>query len=139
FPISLVWHSDGRSTLAHLLQDALRARRPEGVLDAAGDFMLERLDDTLEVLARAPGRAMWDEMKENATRAGQPGGGALMTLELLARLRRTLPFRLHLVGHSAGAILLAPLVRWLHRRGQPVDSCTLWAPACTMALFQQSY
>ena len=31
------------------------------------------------------------------------------------------------------------LVRWLRAQGQAIDSCTLWAPACTMDVFRQDY
>jgi hypothetical protein len=36
-------------------------------LDTTKDFVLDRLDDALEPLARSlGGKALWDEMKENA-------------------------------------------------------------------------
>ncbi|MBI2768047.1 MAG: C1 family peptidase [Burkholderiales bacterium] len=155
YPISFVWHSDYWSTLTNLLQDAMRRRRPEGALTAAKDFLLDRLDDTLEILARElTGKASWNQMKQNALAASLPGGGARMALDHLAALSRRMKFRLHIVGHSAGAIFNAPLVRLLtapagpiasgYLRGQQglgmqVDSCTLWAPACTTALFKQAY
>ena len=139
YPISFVWHSDLWSTVGYLLEDALRRRRPEGALTAARDFLLDRIDDTLELLARIPGKAAWDQMKQNARGAMQPGGGALLALQQLVELRRTLPFKLHIVGHSAGAIFQAGVVRWLHAQGQALDTCTLWAPACTMETFRQDY
>src|SRR5690606_27706725 len=100
YPVSFVWHSDFWSTLGHVLQDALRRRRPEGALSAARDFMLDRIDDTLEVLAHLPGRTAWEQMKGNARGAMQPGGGALLALQHLVALRREVPFQLHVVGHS---------------------------------------
>ena len=36
------------------------------MLDDLKDFMLDRMDDTLESVARPLGKACWDEMKENA-------------------------------------------------------------------------
>ncbi|HEY8357127.1 MAG TPA: C1 family peptidase [Ramlibacter sp.] len=83
YPVSFVWHSDLWSTVTALLEDALRRRRPEGALTAARDFLLDRVDDTLEVLARIPGKLAWDQMKQNARGAMQPGGGALLALEQL--------------------------------------------------------
>ena len=156
YPISFVWHSDYWSTITNILQDAMRRRRPEGVLGAAKDFLLDRLDDTLEILARSlTGKASWDEMKENALAAGStPQGGARMALDLLATLKTQMDFKLHIVSHSAGSIFHAPLVRLLtaparkiasgYLQGQtgygmPVDTCTLWAPAVTTELFKQAY
>jgi hypothetical protein len=44
-----------------------------------------------------------------------------------------------MVGHSAGSILLAPVVKLLTDRGLKVQTCTLWAPACTVDLFRSTY
>ncbi|RYY81035.1 MAG: peptidase C1, partial [Comamonadaceae bacterium] len=131
YPVSFIWHSDLWSTITALLEDTLRKRRPEGVLTSARDFMLDRIDDTLEVLARIPGKAAWDQMKQNARGAMEPRGGALLALRELVALRQKQPFRLHVVGHSAGAIFQSGVVRWLAAQGQVIDTCTLWAPACT--------
>ena len=155
YPISFIWHSDYWSTLTNIIEDAMRRRRPEGALTAAKDFLLDRLDDTLEIVARAlTGKASWDEMKENALGASLAGGGALMALEHLSALHQRMPFKLHVVGHSAGSIFQAPLVRLLtapagpiksgYLRGRKgygigVDTCTLWAPACTTQLFKDAY
>ena len=155
YPISFVWHSDYWSTLTDLLEDAMRRRRPEGVLTEAKDFLLDRLDDTLELLARGlTGKASWDEMKENALGASNAPGGARLALEQLAALHARMPLQIHLVGHSAGSIFLAPLLRLLTAPAGPiatgylagesglgldVSTCTLWAPAATMDLFKQAY
>ena len=156
YPLGFVWHSDYWSAITNILQDAMRRRRPEGALGAAKDFLLDRLDDTLEIVARKfTGKASWDEMKENALAAGSTkGGGARMALDLLATLRTTMDFKLHVVSHSAGAIFHAPLVRLLTAPakkiasgylqgetgyGMPVNTCTLWAPAITTELFKQAY
>lgn len=143
YPLSFVWHSDYWSTLTSMLEDAMRRRRPEGGLTAAKDFLLDRLDDTLELLARGlTGKASWDEMKENALAAGTPDGGTHLALRHLAALHRRTPLQVHVVGHSAGSIFLAPAVRQLTAEGGlalPVHTCTLWAPAITMDLFKQAY
>ncbi len=155
YPIGFIWKSDYWSTVSSILQDAMRRRRPEGALTAAKDFLLDRLDDTLEIVARAlTGKASWDEMKENALGASLTGGGAVTALDHLAALHRRVPFKLHVVGHSAGSIFHAPIVRMLtapagtiesgYLKGQRgygigLDTCTLWAPACTTQLFKDAY
>ena len=53
YPLAFIWRTDFWTTITNILEDAVRRRRPEGVLDAAKDFMLDRLDDALEPLARA--------------------------------------------------------------------------------------
>lgn len=152
YPISFIWHSDYWSTLTNMLEDALASRRDEGILDAVKDFMLDRIDDALEVIARhLTGKAEWDEMKENAFGATNSGlGGARMLAMRLARfIAKHRDAEVHLIGHSAGSIFHAPLVELLtgtggagsSRRGLglKIESCTLWAPACHMDVFDRSY
>jgi hypothetical protein len=104
--------------------------------------MLDRLDDALEPLARTlTGKAQWDEMKENALWATEkPNGGVQTALKHLTALLKADPtIELHVVGHSAGSIFHAPLIKSLTDQGITVASCTLWAPACTIELFNRTY
>jgi hypothetical protein len=148
YPLSFIWKTDYFSTLGYILQDALGKRRTEGILDAAKDFMFDRLDDALEPVARlATGKASWDQMKQNALAATAPpgngcpdGGGVYQFVQALDRLCTRYPsLELHIAGHSAGSIFLGGLVRLLRERGRAIRTCTLWAPACTMALFEDDY
>lgn len=145
YPFTFIWHSDYWTTVKNVLDDAFRRRRPEGALDAAKDFMLDRLDDALEPLARVlSGKAAWDEMKENALGATEnTKGGARAVVAHLKRLIDKLPPakapKIHLVGHSAGSIFHAPFLTALNDAEIDVESLTLWAPACTVELFKQHY
>jgi hypothetical protein len=155
YPLAFIWKTDYWTTITNVLQDAVRRRRPEGVLDASKDFMLNRLDDALEPIARTfTGMTEWTEMKENAIQASTAAaGGARFVAERLAELVARDGYEIHVVGHSAGSILHAPLVQKLATRGRiatgplkgedglgiPVRTCTLWAPACTVALFDETY
>jgi hypothetical protein len=157
YPLAFIWKTDYWTTLSNMLADATRRRRPEGVLDSLKDFMLDRLDDALEPLARVlTGKASWDEMKENALMStSTPDGGARLVAELVAALVREHKAELHIVGHSAGSIFHAPLLQYLTSArdirsgplasaklkglGVSVATCTLWAPACTMQLFKETY
>ncbi|HEY9603976.1 MAG TPA: C1 family peptidase [Allocoleopsis sp.] len=155
YPISFIWRTDAWTTVENILQDALSSRRPEGIIDNTKDFMLDRLDDTLEPLTRLTGKAFWDEMKENAILATKSAeGGARIAAGHIAKLLKDDPsIELHLVGYSAGSIFHAPLVQLLTTSGKiasgpmqgetgyglKITSCTLWVPACTTALFKQAY
>jgi papain like protease len=156
YPISFLWQTDFLSTLKDILADAVRHRRPEGVLDSTKDFMLNRLDDALEPLARAlSGRLEWLQMQQNAVQATATGaGGARLAAARIAALMDADPtVEVHLVAHSAGSILFGPLLELLATRGAIADgelagtdglgrtiaTCTLWAPACTMAFFDRHY
>jgi hypothetical protein len=140
YPLTFIWKMDYWNTIKNILQDAFSRRRPEGVLDSAKDFMLDRFDDAMEPLARVlSGKSVWDEMKENALRATQSeeGGARLVVKRLADLLKDHRKLKVHVVGHSAGSIFHASLVTALDEAGIPIESCTLWAPACTVGLFKE--
>ena len=142
YPVSFIWHSDYWSTLKAMLEDAVMKRRPEGFMDAGKDFMLDRLDDALEPLARMfTGKAQWDEMKENALAATKEerGGARLAAGYVKAFVESHRGAEIHMTGHSAGAIFLGAVVELLASWGLTVKTCTVWAPACTMTFFKEHY
>lgn len=157
YPVSFIWHSDAWSTLTNVLREALTKRKPEGIIDAAKDFLLDRLDDALEPLARTlTGKLLWDDMKENAllSTTGKNGGARLAVREI-AKLSEAYgdALEIHMIGHSAGSIFHAPLIELLTTTGKisggpmkgingvglKINTCTLWAPACTIELFKNHY
>ena len=108
--------------------------------------MLDRLDDALEPLARAiGGKSQWDEMKENAISASQPGGGLALVADLLADLTRRFPAlqRSSRCVTARDRSLSAASSSGSRPAGgqKPVDieTCTLWAPACTMDVYRNQY
>lgn len=142
YPLAFIWHSDFWTTLKNILGDAVRRRRPEGFLDGAKDFLLDRIDDMLEPLARAlTGRAQWKEMKENAVMASDPGGAAWLVARHLADLVKQFPdLEINFIGHSAGSVFHGPLLRLVTQTHKlKVNTCTLWAPACTVPFFKSDY
>ncbi|HEY9541575.1 MAG TPA: C1 family peptidase, partial [Luteimonas sp.] len=165
YPLCFVWKTDFWTTLGNILKDAARPRS-EGLIEKAKDLLLDRLDDTLEPLARViGGKAVWDEMKENAllstTAVARGMDGRLVESGGAAQVARLLDewagqddaVELHLAAHSAGSILLAPLLQLLTSKGQIIGgpahgmlgmdrriaSVNLWAPAITMDMFLMSY
>lgn len=141
YPLAFIWKTDYWTTLTNMLKDVMRRRRPEGPLDAALDFMLDRIDDFIEPLAGVlTGKAQWNEMKENAMLASASGGAAKAVIDHIAALKKTHPnLEIHLVGHSAGSILLGAMLPLLKSKRLGAASCTLWAPACTAAFFNRHY
>jgi hypothetical protein len=141
YPVAFIWHSDFWSTLKNILGEALGQRQSEGIFDKAKDFMLDRVDDTLEPIARyIGGRAQWAEMTENATAATtHRKGGARIVIQALKTLLATNPnIEIHVAGHSAGSVFMGPVVREIAKFAK-VATCHLWAPACTTAFFKQHY
>jgi len=145
--VGFVWHTDYLTTLEEILHDVITQIKPEGAFGATKDFLLDRLDDTLEPIARvASGKMEWDKMKSNAmdSTQGQNGGARIAANAIkayfdgLSAVDRA-NFEIHLVGHSAGSIFLAPLIQYIASLGLPIQTCTLWGPACTVDVFTQYY
>jgi len=139
YPVHFMWETGLMETIRNIVEDARRNRRFGGLWDEARDRFLDLLDDAIELATRNLGRPIWAQMKDNAIRASDTSGGADMFAGRLADYQANgNKFNLHLVGHSAGSILLGRLVPELYRWGLKVNSFTLYAPACTLDLFEES-
>lgn len=140
YPIAFVWNTDYWSILKNILREALGRRKSEGIFDGVKDFMLDRLDDTLEPIARKlTGRAQWCEMKENALWATlKSGGGARIVADEIKKLLKNHDVEIHTIAYSAGSVFMAPLLKRLSTF-TTIKTCTLWAPACTVDLFREYY
>ena len=140
FPIFLMWETDLWSTLKGRLQDVLEGQpRPTGgFFDRVMDWWNQRL----EKLLAKPGTAIWSEMKQNAdaiSNTAESGGiklyKACQQSPYFADLTKV---RLHLVGHSAGAILHSHVVDRLGGRGWNFESVNFMAPAVRVDLFKKT-
>jgi len=80
-------------------------------------------------------------MKQNARAAGTLSTPTLgMVADNLLSLKAQFPdLEIHLMGHSAGSILLGYLLDHLVSRKMSIHSCTLFAPACTMRFALKHY
>ncbi|BAO45243.1 C1 family peptidase [Thiolapillus brandeum] len=98
-------------------------------------------DRFVEGLLRKPGTLVWEEMKKDARRAFEPEGAASNALVLFLRQfkRQGKAMKLHLVGHSTGAIAIGHLLRTLSRRQLEFQTCSLMAPACTLDWYERAY
>ncbi|HET7729120.1 MAG TPA: C1 family peptidase [Usitatibacter sp.] len=136
FPIFLMWESDLASTLASRLEDlVLAAPRPVG---GPLESLQRWWDERLEGMLAPAGTQLWNEMKDNARRmSGAADSGARILFEQLARsgVAAKHPLRLHLVGHSAGAIALAWLIDRLAAEGRDFETVTFLAPALRVDRF----
>ncbi|HKQ34114.1 MAG TPA: C1 family peptidase [Nitrospiraceae bacterium] len=140
FPIFLMWETDLWSTLKGRLADVLAGQqRPTGGLfDGVKNWWNERL----EKLLAKPGTAIWSEMKQNADAISNTAEGGGMKLYQACRqspyFADLSKVRLHLVGHSAGAILHSHVVDRLGGKGWIFESVNFMAPAVRVDLFKKT-
>lgn len=123
------------------IKDALSGKREDVEKRAGG--LADWNDKLIERLTHRAGRSLWREMKFGAEApfAGD-GAGLLVLTEFLAAISRSeKPVKLHLAGHSTGAILHAFLASALPQFEQKirVASASLLAPAGTLDLFKSTY
>ena len=159
YPIFLTWRTGVLESLKGIFEDIQKGVEPSGafrdVWRVVKDSFGEARDRAVEVAAQTAGvKAIWSQMKQNAYAAHairQPIAGTdgrvtqkdptlVLLADALGRLRKQLPrLEVHLVGHSAGSILFGHLLDALRERSLSVDSCTLYAPACTVQFALDHY
>jgi hypothetical protein len=152
YPLFLTWRTGPGETVCSMLEDKFRSFlgiETEEQMIAAGfaDRLAESRDRRVEELANGTVKAVWGEMRENAARSTTEHGGLDQLANCLALLRnklKTADLEVHLVGHSAGSILLGHLLPLLAapRNGAgmvKVTSCSLYAAACSMRFAVDKY
>lgn len=150
-PLFIIWKTGLLESLGYIAEDlANRVLKEIGILRSRGigeriiKTLKDRRDMTFEQLARRLGaRAIWVQIKQNAEASAMHSGG----LKLLSRYIREFcddeeipDFKVHLIGHSAGSILIGHMIRdfaetLVHRKDQLeglVGTLSLYAPACTV-------
>ncbi len=134
YPVHIVWESDAITTVFSFL-DHLRELLPFGGLL---DGFWEAADRKLEGAGRTV-QPLWEEMKANARAASaplhggppeeQPGVSLFIDAFKAYRARHPGEVEVHLVGHSAGSIVLASVIERLIAEGIPIDSLQLMGGA----------
>ena len=154
-PLFITWRTGFMESLDGMLEDALLefmrgrdAERAEGIFDAVEDLfnkarqkLAEARDRSIELAAeRLIVKPIWTQMKQNAAAGARSRAGLWwIANRLRALVDRLGELEIHLVGHSAGSILLGHLLELFVKRDLPVTSCTLFAPACTVNFALQHY
>jgi hypothetical protein len=143
YPMFVVWRSGALETVSDLVEEVFAKLGFGDRAPARGwlDRITDKTDRMLEPLLRVPGSAMWEQMKLNAQRASahDKGGVRLMCDGLKTLSKDVGNLEIHLVGHSAGAILLGSMLQPLRAHELGVSSLRLYAPACTSRFALDTY
>jgi hypothetical protein len=153
YPIFLVWKTGPWETIGNLLGDEIQSIKDKlgpsgGVLDNLRDRfsrllneVSERKDYYIEQASdRVLVRAAWNDMKSSAENAAREGGATYQLALALRALKTEVPnLEIHLIGHSAGTILLGEMLRRFTEQRLHVKSCHLYAAACTIPFANRTY
>ncbi|MEW5976165.1 MAG: C1 family peptidase [Acidobacteriota bacterium] len=148
FPIFFLWETDLWSTLKNRFADWIAGlpKPTRGLRDQLTRFWNRRLERLLAPV----GSVIWDEMKQNAdaisaapeSHAGSNGKltGARLLYQCCQKSKsfQKGKVRIHLIGHSAGAIVHSHLVNRLAQSGWRFESVNFMAPAVRVDLFEQT-
>lgn len=142
YPLFLVWKTGLLESIGNIISDAFR-KQPV-LAGGVGEWVSEKTDLLLEkTIGRPLARPVWSEMKENAELAFGSGRGGDLLITALQKLADTWgdALEVHLVGHSAGAIILGHLLTALaaRRLADKVKTIHLYAPACTVQFANRHY
>jgi hypothetical protein len=149
FPIFVIWQTGFLESAEDILKvviGRLGLAGPERVEGWFVDKIRESKDRGFELTAREVGvKAIWENMKSRGVDSSK-GNGAMQLAagHLNAALAKItadggeVP-SLHLLGHSAGAILLGSFLADLKGAGIAASSLHLWAPACTVSFANATY
>ncbi len=142
YPLFLVWKTGLLESIGSIVSDAFR-KQPV-LAGGIGEWAAEKTDLMLEkTIGRPLARPVWSEMKENAELAFGSGRGGDLLITALQKLADTWgdELEVHLVGHSAGSIILGHLLTALaaRRADALVKSVHLFAPACTVQFANRHY
>ena len=137
FPIFFMWETDLFSTLENRVEDILTGEpRATG---AFPDSVKKWWNQRLEKLLAVPGHFIWEDMKQNADAISKDRNSGASLLYKACKnaplLRDPSRVRLHLIGHSAGAIVHSHIV---DRLPWEFESVSFMAPAVTCSLFQET-
>ncbi|KQV94526.1 C1 family peptidase [Pelomonas sp. Root1237] len=150
YPLFFTWKTGPGETLTDMLEDLKHrivdsADVSTGTLDRLREVAAEAKDRAIEAVGRQFARGIWSEMRENA----EGGATADHVLDLAARMLRELrdglaksgkTLEVHLIGHSAGSILIGHLLGRLGGANVvQAASCELYAAACSSGFAVQHY
>lgn len=141
FPVFLMWETDFITTVRNIIQDAAHdvPRTTGGIGERLERWWNQRLE---RWLAR-PGTVIWGEMKQNAEAMSEPAAHGEDEAAMILLYRHFKSHvargrvRLHIVGHSAGAIVASHFARRLAADGGELESLSLMAPAVTLKTFRE--
>jgi hypothetical protein len=142
FPAFLMWENDFWSSLKNIVDDRLRGQ-PRLTGAGAPDLFTELgvgkwLNTRTERLISQPGLPIWEETRGNAIAIGQrEQSGARKLIAQLRSSPLSKRLRLHLIAHSAGAILHSYLADAIVKEGMKVASVVFMAPAARTTDFDR--
>lgn len=140
FPVYLMWETGFLDTVVNRISDAVKGvPRTTGAREGFWSSAEKWWNERLERLLAQPGTLMWGEMKQNAEAisAKADTGAGILYQHFVRSEQQKQPLRIHLVGHSAGAIVHSHVADFVARHDMAVESMSFMAPAVRVDTFDK--
>ena len=142
YPFHIMYDTGLAEELKDTIIRAYGGKRMEGFLGDLKEKVTDMSDTLIEDIVRKPVTPLWDEMKRDARLPfeGRDSDG-FKAISSFADILRGTSIKLHLAGHSTGAVLLGHLLGALDLLKRPdlIQSCSLMAPACSIDFYKEHY
>jgi len=151
YPLFITWRTGFIESISGILEDAVERffgwsgeALAQGWLSDLKHQVSQARDRSIEVASeKLLVKPVWAQMKQNAAAAADPRvdqAGLHLVAGQIEELKKKVPaLEIHLVGHSAGSILLGHLLSIFKKKELSVSTLSLYAPACTVGFAVQHY
>lgn len=146
YPFHVMYDTGLVEELKDSVLRVFKRRQTKGFFEDMLQRVIDKSDQMIEDAVRKPITPVWEEMKRDAClpfvkqRSGKISDGVFVIKTFAEALQNT-HLKIHLVGHSTGAVLLGHLLDALDILDTPdlIESCSLMAPACTVDFYKAHY
>jgi Papain family cysteine protease len=146
YPLHVMYDTGLAEELKDTIIRAYRGKQMEGFLGDLKDKLVDMSDTLIEDIVRKPVTPLWEEMKRDAYLPFKINTDGVMSdglavISIFAESLKETGIKIHMAGHSTGAVLLGHLLNALDVLKAPelIQSCSLMAPACSIDFYNQYY
>jgi len=146
YPFHIMYDTGLTEELKDAVIRAFSSEKTEGFFLDLKDKIIEHSDLLIEDFVRKPVTPIWEEMKKDALRPFEPKkggriGDGLFVIKTFAETLQATDLKIHIAGHSTGAVLIGHLLDALDSLDMPdlIKTCHLMAPACSIDFYNTHY
>ncbi|MEH6404429.1 MAG: C1 family peptidase [Sneathiella sp.] len=143
YPFHMMYDTGLADSLVDLISRGAKTETDQApaFIDWVGNAISDASDQLIEDGVRSPGTALWEGMKRDAAAPFIQGNDGIDLLKTFADVTKTSDLKIHLVGHSLGALMQGHILSAIEKSKifPSIASTSLLAPACTVEFYNQYF